>query len=122
MQPSPIVCADDTDALSFPWGAIKWLMNQETDADARQTFGIAYINPDEQNPPHYHPNCEELLYVLSGACEHTLGDQSYRMDPGDLIRVPAVHQAVNTGREPLCAVISFSSADRQTVFIDAEKA
>ena len=124
MSPPPVMRPDDVDALGFPWGAIKWLMNGETDADAEQTFGIVYINPGQQNPPHYHPNCEELLYVLSGACEHTLEDRSYQMGPGDLIRVPAgvIHYAINTGWEPLRAVISFSSADRKTVFLDSETA
>ena len=82
MPSSPVIRSDDVDALGFPWGVIKWLMNDETGADAQQTFGIVYISAGQQNPPHYHPNCEELLYVLYGACEHTLGDQSYRMGPG----------------------------------------
>src|SRR5687768_11645635 len=42
-------------ALSFDWGAIKWLCNQEIDPDALQTFGLVFINPGQQNPPHYHP-------------------------------------------------------------------
>ncbi len=122
MPSTPIVHPDGVDALDFPWGAIKWLMNQETDAEAEQTFGLVYIQPGQQNPKHYHPNCEEILYVLSGTCEHTLGDESYRMGPGDTIRVPegVIHHAINTGWEPLRAIISFSSGDRQTVFLDQE--
>ena len=122
MPSTPIVHPDGVDALDFPWGAIKWLMNRETDAEAEQTFGLVYIHPGQQNPVHYHPNCEEILYVLSGTCEHTLGDESYPMGPGDTIRVPegVIHHAINTGWEPLRAIISFSSGDRQTVFLDQE--
>ena len=96
--------------------------DKSIDADAEQTFGMVYINAGEQNPPHYHPNCEEILYVLSGTCEHTYDDQRFQLGPGDSIRVPAgvKHQAINNGWEPIRAIISFSAGDRQTVFLDQE--
>ena len=116
----PVTHLDQTETETFPWGTLNWLMGQGLDPGAAQTFGLVEIAPGAQNPPHYHPNCEELLYVLSGTCTHTYGEDSYELKPGDLIRVPAnvVHHAVNNGNEPLRAVISFSSGDRQTVFLD----
>ena len=122
MPDSPVTRINDVEADSFPWGSIKWLMGQSIDADAEQTFGMVYINAGEQNPPHYHPNCEEILYVLSGTCEHTYDDQRFQLGPGDSIRVPAgvKHQAINNGWEPIRAIISFSAGDRQTVFLDQE--
>lgn len=120
MAGNRLVPAGQGEAQAFPWGGIKWLMGKSRDGDAAQTFGLVFIAPGQRNPRHYHPNCEELLYVLSGTCEHSLGDETLRMGPGDLIRVPQgiVHNAVNTGWEPLRAVISFSSGDRQTVFVE----
>ncbi|MCZ6633653.1 MAG: cupin domain-containing protein [bacterium] len=122
MPDSPVIRLDEMQADSFPWGSIKWLMGQSIDADAEQTFGMVFINAGEQNPPHYHPNCEEILYVLSGTCEHTYDDQRFQLGPGDSIRVPAgvKHQAINNGWEPIRAIISFSAGDRQTVFLDQE--
>ena len=122
MPDSPVTRINDVEADSFPWGSIKWLMGQSIDADAEQTFGMVYINAGEQNPPHYHPNCEEILYVLSGTCEHTYDDQRFQLGTGDSIRVPAgvKHQAINNGWEPIRAIISFSAGDRQTVFLDQE--
>ena len=122
MPDSPVTRINDVEADSFPWGSIKWLMGQSIDADAEQTFGIVYINAGEQNPPHYHPNCEEILYFLSGTCAHTYDDQRFQLGPGDSIRVPAgvKHQAINNGWEPIRAIISFSAGDRQTVFLDQE--
>ncbi len=55
MPSSPVIRSDDVDSLDFPWGAMKWLMNDETDADAQQTFGIVYINSGQQNPPALPP-------------------------------------------------------------------
>ncbi len=119
-MPDPVTLATDTPADSFPWGAIRWLHNSVINESAEQTFGEVFINPGGQNPPHYHPNCEEILYVLSGTCTHTYGDESYELGPGDSIIVPegVVHHAINKGWEPIRAIISFSSADRQTVFLE----
>lgn len=116
----PVTRLSETTAEEFPWGTLNWLRGQAIDPDAKQTFGMAVIQPGQQNPPHYHPNCEEILYVVSGTCEHTYGDDSYQLKPGDSIRVPAgvIHHAINNGDEPLRAIISFSSGDRQTVFLE----
>jgi quercetin dioxygenase-like cupin family protein len=122
-QGHTLVQETEQPALAFDWGAIKWLCNQEIDAKAEQTFGLVFINPRQQNPPHYHPNCEELIYILSGQCDHRLDDEVIPMGPGSLLRIPAnaVHCALNTGWEPVRMVIVYSSADRQTVFLDDAK-
>jgi len=112
--------ADARPALTFSWGGIKWLCNRATDPEAKQTLGLVFINPGAHNPLHYHPNCEELLHVLSGTCDHRLGDEVVRLNPGDTIRIPTgvPHNATSTGWEPLRLLVSFSSADRQTVTLE----
>lgn len=104
-------------AEDFPWGRLRWLMSARIDPGAAQTFGIAEIYPGRRNPLHSHPNCEELLYVLSGSCEHVLGQERVVLQAGDLLRIPlgTPHQAIVLGDEPMRAVISFSSPDRQTI-------
>ena len=57
------------------------------------TFGVVYINAGEGNPVHYHPNCEELIYVLSGECDHSLGDEVIPLKPGMMLRIPPQYQA-----------------------------
>ena len=99
------------------WGRLDWLVSGELDPGAELTFGVVTINPGEANPLHLHPNCEEVLYVLSGTCDHVLGDRTIKLGPGGVIRIPrnVPHHAKTTGDEPLIAVIAFSSADRETV-------
>ncbi len=106
--------------LSFDWGAIQWLCNREIDPEAAQTFGLVFIHAGQKNPLHYHPNCEELIYVLSGECDHRLGDAVHPLKTGDLLRIPAgvVHNARNSGWEPVRMVIVYSAADRETVFLE----
>lgn len=113
--------SNESGALDFPWGAIKWLCNDQIDPDAEMTFGVVYINAGEGNPTHYHPNCEELIYVLSGECDHKLGDETIPLKPGMMLRIPrnVKHNAVNTGWQPVTMIICYSAADRQTVFCDA---
>jgi len=114
--------ADERPALTFPWGGIKWLCSRQTDPEAEQTMGLVFIQPGAHNPLHYHPNCEELLYVLSGECDHRLGEDTVRLKPGALIRIPAGvrHNATCVGWEPLRLVVSFSSGERQTVTVEPQ--
>jgi quercetin dioxygenase-like cupin family protein len=104
-------------AVEQDWGRLVWLVGQTETPGAEQTFGLVTIHPGKRNPLHSHPNCEELLYVLSGECEHLLGEETVRLRPGDVIRIPrgVRHWARATGGEPLVAVISFSAPDRVAV-------
>jgi mannose-6-phosphate isomerase-like protein (cupin superfamily) len=108
---------DKEEQVNYPWGWIRWMMNSPIDHESAQTFGIVQINPGHHNFLHSHPNCEEILYVLSGSCEHIVGNKKVTLHAGDLIRVPVgvPHQAFVIGNEPLRAVISYSSGDRKVV-------
>jgi len=111
-----VVGPDDGEVIRFPWGAIRWLCSRRLCPGAQQTLGEVYINPGARNALHSHPNCEELLYVISGECDHSLDGQVVHLTAGDMIRVPAGarHHAENTGWEPVRMLISFSSPDRET--------
>jgi len=108
---------DKEQEVKYPWGSIRWMMNSAIDHESAQTFGICQINPGHHNFLHSHPNCEEILYVLSGSCEHIVGNKRVTLHAGDLIRVPVgvPHQAFVIGNEPMVAVISYSSGDRKVV-------
>jgi mannose-6-phosphate isomerase-like protein (cupin superfamily) len=113
----------DAPEVKYPWGWIRWLMNRKIDPDASQTLGIVQINPGQRNPLHMHPNCEELLYVISGSAENIIGNSKVTIGPGDLVRIPkgVPHQAITIGNKPFRAVISYSSNDRQIVNLGPDK-
>ena len=119
MSPT-ITTAQSANGPDFPWGRIRWLCNQEIDSNAEMTFGVVYINPDDANPLHYHPNCEEIIFLLSGRCEHRLGDEWFTLETGSMLRIPrgVAHCARNAGWDPVTMVIAYSSPDRQTVFLE----
>lgn len=99
------------------WGRLVWMVAGRMGNSETMTVGCCYIDPGQQNPRHHHPNCDEVLHVLRGTIEHSAGDEVVQMEPGDTISIPAgvVHNARNVGNDQAVFVISFSSADRQTI-------
>jgi mannose-6-phosphate isomerase-like protein (cupin superfamily) len=116
-----------TDAAQLPveqsaWGTLQWVCNERLMPGSAQTVGLATILPGKQNPVHYHPNCEEVLYVISGQGLHSYDGRTVALKAGMTIRIPAQvkHNLVNTGTETLRTLVSFSSGDRKTVFLEAQ--
>lgn len=121
-MPPSVQKFDSVKEVKYPWGWIRWMMNSELDPGAEQTFGIVQIDAGKRNPLHKHPNCEELLYVLSGSFENVMGGKTVVMHAGDIVRIPAnvPHQGINNTKEPMRAVISYSSGTRQMVALEAQ--
>jgi quercetin dioxygenase-like cupin family protein len=103
----------------FPWGTLKWLCNAKLSPGALQTVGLCHIAPGQRNPRHFHPNCEEVLHMLSGNGQHSFDDDAIELKAGMTIRIPAgvTHNMSNTGTEPIVCLIVFSSGERETVFL-----
>lgn len=106
--------------LPFPWGQLRWLCNETLAACAAMAFGLCDIAAGQHNPRHYHPNCEEIVFVSRGKCLHELGGRTIPLRVGQMLRIPigAIRCAHALGGEPLQLVIAFSRADRQTVAIE----
>lgn len=102
--------------LDFDWGHIIWTVSRGLGNSGTMTFGLVTIKAGQANPRHRHPNCDEVLHVLSGQIEHTLGNEKFIMEAGDTISIPTgvVHNASALGDSDAVMTISFSSPDRQT--------
>lgn len=114
---SPRVRAEDGPLEEFPWGCIHWSANAELTGSEHLTVGRVEINPRSNNPRHYHPNCDEVVYVVSGSIAHLVGEDWYDMEAGDAIHVPqgVWHQARNRADDPAVLVIAYNTGRRQTV-------
>jgi quercetin dioxygenase-like cupin family protein len=102
-------------------GSLQWMVGRQNGASGSLTLGRVTIKPGMGNPTHQHPNCEEVLFVVTGELSHTLPDGgAVRLGPGDCIvlKPGEYHRAVNVGRETAVVVVAFNSADRQTVTQD----
>jgi quercetin dioxygenase-like cupin family protein len=110
-----VTSVSDASPVEYPWGRITWLHNGETGAEGL-TVGEVIINPGQANAVHAHPNCEEVLYLISGELEHTCGEEGpYHLKPGMSIRIPSGvrHNARCTSAEPARMLVVYSSAYRQ---------
>ncbi len=61
------------------------------------------LSPGESIRPHYHPDFEELYYVLSGYGLMSIGEEKQEISRGDVVYIPspAPHTLLNTGNVPL---------------------
>lgn len=111
-----IIGAAQGEVLDLEWGRIVWSASRSLGNSTTMTFGLVTINAGQSNPRHRHPNCDEILHLLSGKIEHSLGDERIEMNAGDTISIPTgvVHNARALGDEDAQMVICFSSADRET--------
>jgi quercetin dioxygenase-like cupin family protein len=102
------------------FGSVEWAVRAGHPDGAETTIGLAHFDAGKSNAEHTHPNCEEIVYVLAGEVEHTLGDQRTLLRAGDLIVVPrgVAHRLMNTSDAPVRAYIVFSDPDRQFVPTD----
>ena len=51
-------------------------------------FNVYCIVPGQQNPLHKHPNSDEILYFIEGSGECIVGNDTYKVKPGDVVLVP----------------------------------
>ena len=99
------------------WGSLNWLASQAIGNAAGVTVGRVSIRPGYSNPRHHHHNCEEVLYLISGRIEHTMGDASIILEAGDTLVVAAdlAHNAANIGDVDADMIVAYSSGNRDFV-------
>lgn len=107
----------DYERIELPWGKIEWYVSGALQNSTTLTVGEATVFPSKANPVHFHPNCDEVLHVLSGRILHTMNDVTVEMTAGDTVSIPkgVRHNATNIGEEDARLAISFSTAWREVV-------
>ncbi len=112
--------AAERPAEQYNFGEIRWLVSGALDPGATMTVGVCRIDAGKSNPLHYHPNCDEVLYVVSGRCRKHIGGQSAEMGPGDCIRIPRGqhHKAEALGGAPMVCLIAYDTPKREVVFLE----
>ncbi len=70
---------------------------------------------------HYHKKQTEFIYLIDGLCRFTVGDETFDMEPGDMIVTEPgdVHMTANVGDRPLrFFVVKINGAADDTVWVD----
>lgn len=107
----------DVETLPQSWGQLRWFVSRQLGNSANLTVGEARVLPGHSNPPHWHPNTDEVLHLVQGHLMHRVGDREYEMKAGDTVVIPegAVHNARNIGEEEAIMIVSFNSPDRLAI-------
>ena len=92
-----------------------WLASQQIGNAEGLVLGRVIIKPGCSNPRHTHGNCEEILYLMRGRLEHTVGDGSIILTAGDVISLPAgaFHNAHNIGEDDADMIVAYSAGVRE---------
>lgn len=117
----PVVSVARDPASALPWGSMQWLCSGALFEDAQQTFGYVEIDPGAKNPKHYHPNSDEVLYLLAGELDHSLGEMVHHLQPGMAIHIPqgVAHDAINRGKAVARMLVAYPTPERQVVMCEA---
>ncbi len=73
------------------------------------------LPPGESIPLHFHPDFEELYYILSGYGFITIGEERKEISRGDVVYIPqqVFHTLLNTSEVPLRFVTVSVSAKKK---------
>lgn len=95
------------------WGTLTWLANGGVTGSSI-TVGRVVIYKGAQNPRHSHPNCEEVLYLLTGRLIHSVGDEKVTLNAGDTLVISAgvFHNALSVGNVDADMVVTYSTGLR----------
>lgn len=97
------------------WGTLSWLASRHIGNAEGLTLGRVTIKAGKSNPRHRHPKSEEVLYLLKGRLNHTLGDKTITMSAGDVITIPPgiFHNAACIGAEDAEMIVVYSQGTRR---------
>ncbi len=114
MSPSDRRFVQIADALREPnaWTNNEWLVRPDLVAAEKLLLVRANMDPLHCHPFHYHPNREEIIYVLYGRAEQWVGREYRILSAGEMAHIPAgtVHATYNPHAEPLVFLAILSPA------------
>ena len=92
---------------------VRWLVTAETVGSEQTVVGRTVLRPGSKHDIHRHPHAEEWEYVVSGSAIKHVGDDSVRLETGDVVFVPAnvFHGLENASdTEPVVTIWGYSGA------------
>jgi quercetin dioxygenase-like cupin family protein len=97
------VSFNETEVEKLPGKTHFWHCKPGMVRDTNLMFVRAHLPPGEAHKFHFHPQMEEILYVLSGEAEQWVEKEKRIMKPGDSLYLPVgiVHGTYNSGSEVL---------------------
>src|SRR6187402_2169533 len=78
---------------------IRELLAHRNSSIRNQSLAEARLPPGAATAPHFHPQTEEIYYLLAGVGRMQIGAEVREVVPGDAIAIPpgVVHTITNSG-------------------------
>lgn len=114
LQQGPVRNRSKQVVIREDWGHLTWLASKKIGNVQGLVMGRVTIKAGKSNPRHRHPKSEEVLYLLSGRLEHTMGDKTFTLSAGDTITIaPGIyHNATCIGDEDADMIVVYSEGTR----------
>lgn len=73
------------------------------------------VFPESEGELHYHPNCFECVYVMSGSIGLIIDHQHKQFSAGETVLIPTgiTHRFVNTSSSVVSLMVVYSSGHRE---------
>src|SRR5579885_3777987 len=100
----PLLHEDQAIELDLPGRRLRWLVNGGGIPATHASLCIIRVQPGETvRPAHSHPECEEVIYIVSGTGRVMIDGSVNRVGPGTAVVFPqgAVHMLQNNGTEEM---------------------
>jgi len=91
-----------------------WLVDDSIVAGAGLSVARMTLKPGVCSEGHSHPNCAEVIHLIAGRVEQTVGAERFIMEPGDSAFVPpgCFHRTRNLGGGDVTMIVSYSAGTR----------
>ena len=96
------------------WGTMEWLADGATQTGLGLSLARMTVLPGKTSPAHRHPNCHEVIHILSGVIDQRLGETWTEHKSGETITALSgtVHQTRCTSPVPAILMIAYSDGSR----------
>jgi quercetin dioxygenase-like cupin family protein len=118
-QALQFVTRGDAEVEFAPWGKHWWLSKPGLTPTTRLTLVRVTMHPGAGHQFHYHPELEEIIYIVDGIAEQWVGEEKRRLKAGDIAFIPkaVVHAIHNTTRKPMTFLAILSPARSKGPFL-----
>ena len=89
--------------ITMDGSEIRELLAHRNSCIRKQSLAEARIAVGLATQAHYHPNTEEIYFILAGSGSMVIDGETRQVGPGDAIAIPpgAVHKITNVGQVEL---------------------
>ena len=102
-----------------PWGKHWWLSEPDLTGTALLTLVRVTMRPGTGHQFHYHPEREEIIYVVDGVAEQWVDREKRRLKAGESAFIPknVVHAIFNSSKKPMTFLAILSPATAPGPFL-----